>query len=52
MINPIEHSKTKDIVLIHISDNNGNSYMFKSKVEMATGKPVYFATKGLVLDLL
>lgn len=51
-LNACNLSKTKDIVLIHISENNGNSNMFKSKVKIATGKPVYFATKGLVLDLL
>ena len=51
-LNACDLSKTKNIVLIHISDNNGNSNMFKNKVEMATGKPVYVATKGLVLDLL
>lgn len=43
--------KTKAIVLIHISANNGNSDYFRTEVGKVTGKAVYVAKKGLFLPL-
>lgn len=42
----------QDIILIHISENNGNAEIFKKEVIKATGKPVYIAEKNLILKLL
>ena len=44
--------KTKGIVLIHMSANNGNAELFTSEVAKATGKAVYVAKKGFRLELL
>lgn len=40
-------AKTKDITLIHISENNGDSEKFKEEIERLTGIPTYIATPGL-----
>lgn len=44
--------KTKAIVLIHISANNGDGKGFCDTVAQQTGKPTYFATKGFKLDFV
>lgn len=44
--------KTKGIVLIHMSANNGNAELFTSEVAKATGKAVYVAKKEFRLELL
>ncbi|NFV47554.1 MBL fold metallo-hydrolase [Clostridium botulinum] len=38
---------TKDITLIHLSENNANPERFKNEVEALTGIPVYIAVSGL-----
>lgn len=43
--------KTKEIVLIHLSDRNSDSEQFKKEIEMLTGKPTYIADKGLELEV-
>lgn len=48
--NNLQH--TKAIILIHVSENNGNGAMFADKVMKATGKPVFVAKKGLDVELL
>lgn len=45
-------SKTKAVVLIHISANNGNSEAFRKAVAQQVGKPVYCATRGLKFDFI
>lgn len=44
-------SKTRNIVLIHLSDNNSNAEEFKNEVHELTNKPIYIAEKGLEIDL-
>jgi phosphoribosyl 1,2-cyclic phosphodiesterase len=44
-------SKTREIILIHLSGDNSNKEMFKDEVERATGLPIYIADKGLEIDL-
>lgn len=44
-------SKSKEIVLLHLSDNNSDPKMFKESIAAATGKPTYIAETGLTLDL-
>lgn len=43
--------RTKEIVLIHLSDGNSNSEKFKTDIERLTGKPTYVADKGLEIEL-
>lgn len=43
-------SKTKEIILIHISENNGNRELFRNEVAKAIGKPTICASKGDVLE--
>ena len=43
--------RVKAIVLIHLSRTNADENLFQSEVAKATGKPVYVARKGLVLDM-
>ncbi|WP_039242622.1 MBL fold metallo-hydrolase [Clostridium botulinum] len=38
---------TKDITLIHLSENNANPERFKNEIEALTGIPVYIAVPGL-----
>lgn len=40
----------QNIVLIHLSPQNSDASLFKSKVVEATGKNVHIALKGLVID--
>ena len=42
--------KTKDITLIHLSENNADENYMKEEIEKLTGIPVYIARKGLVID--
>lgn len=44
-------SKCKDITLIHLSDGNSDSKVFKKEIERLTGIPVYIAEKGLEIEL-
>ena len=44
-------SKTRNIVLIHLSDSNSNAEEFKHEVHESTGKDTYIAEKGLEIDL-
>jgi phosphoribosyl 1,2-cyclic phosphodiesterase len=44
-------SQVRDITLIHLSDGNSDSKLFKEEIEKLTGKPVYIADKGLELEL-
>ncbi|URZ06444.1 MBL fold metallo-hydrolase [Clostridium felsineum] len=44
-------SKCRDIVLVHLSNNNSNAAEFKEEIERLTGIPVYIANKGLELEL-
>jgi phosphoribosyl 1,2-cyclic phosphodiesterase len=44
-------SKVKNIVLLHLSDNNSDAEMFKQKVEGLTGIPTYAAEKGLEIEI-
>ena len=44
-------SKTKNIVLIHLSSQNGDKKLFKKEIEKSTGRPVYIAKKGLKLRI-
>ena len=45
-------SKTKSIVLLHLSDKNSDSQMFKKRVASETGIPTHIAEKGLELNLI
>ena len=44
--------KTKAIILLHISKNNGDPELFTKAIKKATGKPVYAASKGMELEML
>lgn len=44
-------SKTKNIVLIHLSSQNSDKKLFKKEIEKSTGRPVYIAKKGLELRI-
>lgn len=44
--------KTKAIILIHMSANNGDAKLFSSEVAKATGKAVHVAKKGFSLELI
>lgn len=44
-------SKTKNIVLIHLSSRNSNEARFVERVERATGKVTYAAEGGMTLKL-
>lgn len=41
----------QNIVLIHLSPQNSDADLFKSRVIEVTGKPTYIAKKGLIIDL-
>lgn len=43
-------TKTKDILLLHLSDGNSNEKEFITKVQRATGKTTRAARAGMVLD--
>lgn len=42
-------SKVNNIVLVHLSDGNSDSALFKKEITELTGKQVHIATKGLVI---
>lgn len=44
-------SKTRNIVLIHLSDGNSNAKHFKQEVHELTKKDTYIAEKGLEINL-
>ncbi|AEX84753.1 Metal-dependent hydrolase [Marinitoga phage MPV1] len=44
-------TKTKEIILIHLSDNNSDAKRFKKEIEELTFKTVYIAEEGLELSL-
>lgn len=44
-------SNVKELILLHLSDNNSNSELFKAEIEKVSGKPVYIAKNGLELNL-
>ena len=44
-------TNVSNIVLIHLSDGNSNEARFIKEITEVTGKSVYAANKGLVLDL-
>ena len=44
-------SQTQNIVLIHLSDGNSNEKRFVDEVISLTGKPVFAANKGLVINV-
>lgn len=46
-----ELDAVRNIVMIHLSDNNSDSGLFKSEIEKVTGKPVYIAEQGLEIEL-
>lgn len=44
-------SQVSNIVLLHLSKDNGNEQFFISEIERATGKVVYAGKRGLTVDL-
>ena len=44
-------SQTQNIVLIYLSDGNSNEKRFVDEVISLTGKPVFAANKGLVINV-
>lgn len=44
-------SKTRNIVLIHLSDGNSNAEQFKQEIHDSTKKDTYIAEKGLEINL-
>ena len=44
-------SNTLNIVLIHLSDGNSDEERFVREIKELTGKQVYAANKGLVIDI-
>lgn len=44
-------SKTKNIVLIHLSSQNSNEKLFRKEIEKATGRITHIAEEGLKLDI-
>lgn len=46
-----ELDAVRDIVLIHLSDNNSDSALFQDEIEKTTGKPVYIAKPELEIEL-
>lgn len=46
-----DRSQLQKVVLIHLSDGNSNEAQFVQAVREATGKPVYAARAGMVLQL-
>lgn len=43
--------KTRNIVLLHLSDGNSNAEQFKKEIQDLTKKDTYIAEKGLEVDL-
>lgn len=44
-------SQCRNIVLIHLSDRNSNAKEFKEGIQLATGKPVHIAQKGVEINI-
>lgn len=44
-------SKVNNIILLHLSKDNGDPERFKSEIELATGKTVYVAQKNLTINI-
>ena len=44
-------SEVKELILLHLSDNNSHSELVKEEMERVSGKPVYIAKNGLELNL-
>lgn len=44
-------SEVKELILLHLSDNNSHYELFKEEMERVSGKPVYIARNGLELNL-
>lgn len=44
-------SKTRNIVLLHLSDSNSDAKQFKDEIYSLTNKSTYIADKGLEIDL-
>lgn len=44
-------SRTKNIVLVHLSSQNSDKTLFKAEIERETGRPVFIARKGLELNI-
>lgn len=44
-------SKTRDIVLLHLSDSNSHAEQFKNEIQQIANKPTYIADKGLEINL-
>lgn len=44
-------TKTRNIVLIHLSDGNSNAEQFKREIQQLTNKTTYVADRGLEIDL-
>ena len=45
-------TKTKMIMLIHLSDKNSNADKFISEISQLTGKLTIYAKKGQIIELL
>lgn len=44
-------SETKEVILLHLSENNSNDELFAEEICRAAGKPVHVAKRGLELNL-
>lgn len=44
-------SDTETILLLHLSDSNSHARNFQDRITKATGRPVYIADKGVIIDL-
>ena len=44
-------TKVNNIVLIHLSDPNSDAKRFINEVEQQTGKNVFVAEKGMIIDI-
>ena len=44
-------SEVKEVILLHLSDNNSDAALFAQQMRRASGKPVYGAEKGLEINL-
>lgn len=44
-------SRVKELVLLHLSDNNSHAALFREEMEKVSGKPVYVARRGLEVNL-
>lgn len=51
MLKANDLTNVNEIILIHLSNNNSDVGEFRRRVMSATGKPVYVAEKGLVVDV-